>query len=216
MYIFLDFTLSLPTTSTWTLISNWWGKLIIPATVTALTWQIKVPFVALKIISVIKVWVWNPNWTPFPEGVASAKAVLSNNSTKRLSVKLFKLNCQVKFAKFPSWSLLLLKWSTPGCTGWVGGRLYEIKLAPSEKSKASASHQGNDFVSWRKRIKLITVDVKNSFTSYSSGSEKIITSPQISACHQTFVWWIWGFDWQIFVALLRAFFMTFTLPANDC
>lgn len=49
-------------------------------------------------------WFWNPNWSTSPEGLASAKGVLSNNSTKRLSIKWFKLNCQVKFAKVPSWS----------------------------------------------------------------------------------------------------------------
>ena len=136
------------------MLSNW--KEPNPVAAAVVTSQVNVPLclnVTLKIISLTKFWLeiqsmsnWfsNPGWGPDPEESTPAMMVVPTNITKEVNFKSVKLNCQLKLALMvPSRSRLLLKWSTglwTACTIWIGGGSFQVKLLPSEKSKASLSY----------------------------------------------------------------------------
>ena len=96
-------------------------------------------------------WFSNPDCTRCREGTTPARAVPLKYIAEEVKLNAVKLNCQLKFKLMvPSRSCLLLKWFTvtgAACTIWVGGGSFQVKLLPSEKSKASVSHLWNDFVS---------------------------------------------------------------------
>ena len=155
--------LYLPTTSTWTALLNWKFLVTNPVTLSALTWQVNVPFfsvVTLKINSLTNFWLAfqsmpysfsNPAWGPDPEDPMPAICVPFIDITKEAKFNWFKRKRQFNVALIvPSWSCLLLKWSTglEDCTVWIGRGCSQVKLPPSEKLMASVSHLINNFVSW--------------------------------------------------------------------
>ena len=144
--MYLNFTWSLPTTFTWTMLSN--IKEPNPITASVATRQVNVPFssiVTLKIISLTKCWLElqsmpnrfsNPGSGPDLWDLTPAMVVPSNSITNSSKINSVKSNCQRKVVlMLPSWSCLLLKWSTgaaTACTFWVGGGSFQVRLLPSE------------------------------------------------------------------------------------
>ena len=128
----------------------------------AVTRQENVPLssvVTLKMNSFTKFWLGSqarPNLliylggVPVTEELTSATVFPSKNISKDFKINSVKAKCQFKVALVvPSKSCLLLKCftgSAAACTIWVGGGSFQVKLAPSEKSKASVSCFMNNYL----------------------------------------------------------------------